>query len=109
MCSVVALYAGKGQGSEGDGFVDSVQQGDAVGVILDTTSFYAEQGGQVCVHYTLHTTYYYYTIVCSCSIPYHSRCQHGIAYNKQHVQCVVACLCSCRRSIVRFAYHIECV
>lgn len=38
---VKALYTG----SE---FVDSVNTDDDIGVVLESTSFYAEQGGQVC-------------------------------------------------------------
>ena len=46
-CRVVALYAGRGKGESGDGFVTSAAPGEAVGVILNATPFYAEQGGQV--------------------------------------------------------------
>lgn len=44
---IVALYGGKGQGSDGDGLIETATKGDVVGVILDATPYYAEQGGQV--------------------------------------------------------------
>jgi alanyl-tRNA synthetase len=43
---VLALYAGKGEGEKGDGFIPSAGTGTLVGVIVDSTPFYAEQGGQ---------------------------------------------------------------
>ncbi|GAB5031596.1 alanine-trna ligase [Nannochloropsis oceanica] len=45
---VLALYKGKGSTQDGVGFVDEVTAEDGiVAVILNTTSFYAEQGGQI--------------------------------------------------------------
>jgi len=45
---VLALYKGKGSTEDGVGFVDEVTAEDGVvAVILNTTSFYAEQGGQI--------------------------------------------------------------
>lgn len=50
---VLAVFAGKGEGEDGVGFVTSasaaVEESDqqTVGVVLDNTSFYAEGGGQV--------------------------------------------------------------
>jgi alanyl-tRNA synthetase len=45
-CRIVALF--KGRGGSTSGFFDSVSvDDDAVGVILDSTSFYYESGGQV--------------------------------------------------------------
>lgn len=45
---VVALYKGKGQTEDGVGFVEEVSAEDGVvAVILNSTSFYAEQGGQI--------------------------------------------------------------
>jgi alanyl-tRNA synthetase len=45
---VVALFLGRGQTPDGIGFVDKVQPSDGVvGVVLSTTSFYPEQGGQI--------------------------------------------------------------
>lgn len=50
---VLALFAGKGEGEDGIGFVTSASSAveesgqQTVGVVLDSTSFYAEGGGQV--------------------------------------------------------------
>ncbi len=45
---VVALYKGKGQTDDGVGFVDQVSAEDGIiAVVLNSTSFYAEQGGQI--------------------------------------------------------------
>lgn len=51
---MLAIFAGKGEGADGIGFVDSVsattadeKDQQAIGVVLDSTSFYAEGGGQV--------------------------------------------------------------
>eukprot|EP00612_Vaucheria_litorea_P007398 CAMPEP_0171475884 /NCGR_PEP_ID=MMETSP0946-20130122/3259_1 /TAXON_ID=109269 /ORGANISM="Vaucheria litorea, Strain CCMP2940" /LENGTH=961 /DNA_ID=CAMNT_0012006037 /DNA_START=8 /DNA_END=2889 /DNA_ORIENTATION=+ len=44
---IVALFAGLGKGPLQDGFVSEAVEGETIGVILDKTSFYAEQGGQV--------------------------------------------------------------
>lgn len=50
---VLAVFAGKGEGEDGVGFVTSassaVEESDqqTVGVVLDNTSYYAEGGGQV--------------------------------------------------------------
>ncbi len=45
---IVALFKGKGQTEDGVGFVEEVTAEDGVvAVILNTTSFYAEQGGQI--------------------------------------------------------------
>eukprot|EP00752_Nemacystus_decipiens_P009413 g8416.t1 len=50
---VLALFAGKGEGEDGKGFVSSVSAVAAeadqqtIGVVLDSTSFYAEGGGQI--------------------------------------------------------------
>lgn len=50
MLQVLAVFAGKGEGEDGVGFVPSdvdASEAKTVGVVLDTTSFYAEGGGQV--------------------------------------------------------------
>lgn len=53
MVKVLALFAGKEEGGDGIGFVPSassvVEESDqqTIGVVLDSTSFYAEGGGQV--------------------------------------------------------------
>lgn len=50
---VLALFAGKGEGQDGIGFVPTAssvaEESDrqTIGVVLDSTSFYAEGGGQV--------------------------------------------------------------
>ncbi|CAN0286412.1 unnamed protein product [Pylaiella littoralis] len=50
---VLALFAGKGEGEDGVGFVTSassdeeVSDQQTIGVVLDITSFYAEGGGQI--------------------------------------------------------------
>ncbi len=44
---ILALYIGCGEGDAGDGFVTSVKSGQEVGIIIDNTPFYAEQGGQI--------------------------------------------------------------
>jgi alanyl-tRNA synthetase len=45
---VVALYKGKGQTEDGVGFVEQVSADDGIiAVVLNSTSFYAEQGGQI--------------------------------------------------------------
>ena len=45
---VRALFIGRGETEDKIGFVDSVsKESSTVGVILDKTSFYAEQGGQI--------------------------------------------------------------
>merc|ERR1712176_177988 len=45
---VKALFIGRGETEDKIGFVDSVsQESSTVGIILDKTSFYAEQGGQI--------------------------------------------------------------
>ncbi len=44
---IVGLYLGCGEGEAGDGFVSSVKPGQEVGIIIDSTPFYAEQGGQI--------------------------------------------------------------
>jgi alanyl-tRNA synthetase len=45
---VKALFIGRGETEDMIGFVDSVsKESSAVGIILDKTSFYAEQGGQI--------------------------------------------------------------
>lgn len=50
---VLALFAGKGEGKDGVGFVpfssSAADESDlqTLGVVLDSTSFYAEGGGQV--------------------------------------------------------------
>lgn len=47
-CSVKGLFIGRGETEDQVGFVDSVSpESSMVGVILDKTSFYAEQGGQI--------------------------------------------------------------
>jgi alanyl-tRNA synthetase len=47
-CSVKALFIGRGETEDEIGFVDSItKESSTVGVILDKTSFYAEQGGQI--------------------------------------------------------------
>lgn len=46
--TVVALFLGRGTGSESAGFVNAVSVEDGqVGIILNSTSFYYESGGQV--------------------------------------------------------------
>lgn len=53
LTKVLALFAGKGEGEDGKGFVPSASSVAAesdkqtIGVVLDSTSFYAEGGGQV--------------------------------------------------------------
>ncbi|CAM9234039.1 unnamed protein product, partial [Hapterophycus canaliculatus] len=50
---VLALFAGKGEGEDGVGFVSSASsvaddsEQHMIGVVLDCTSFYAEGGGQI--------------------------------------------------------------
>ncbi len=44
---ILALFVGRSEGEAGDGFVSSIESGQEVGVIVDNTPFYAEQGGQV--------------------------------------------------------------
>ncbi len=45
---VKALFIGRGETEDKIGFVDSVsKESSTVGIILDKTSFYAEQGGQI--------------------------------------------------------------
>ena len=47
-CEVKALFIGRGETEDKIGFVDSVsKESSTVGIILDKTSFYAEQGGQI--------------------------------------------------------------
>ncbi len=47
-CVVKALFIGRGETEDMIGFVDSVSpESLTVGIILDKTSFYAEQGGQI--------------------------------------------------------------
>jgi alanyl-tRNA synthetase len=42
-----------------EGFVKTVEAGEEIGVILDRTCFYAEQGGQVrCTPFSLPSTYF---------------------------------------------------
>jgi len=45
--TVVAVFAGRGKGDKGDGFVAAAPPDAYCGLVLDATSFYAEMGGQV--------------------------------------------------------------
>lgn len=46
-CQIKALFIGRGETVDKIGFVDSAtSENTAVGIVLDNTSFYAEQGGQ---------------------------------------------------------------
>jgi len=47
-CTIQALFLGRGETPDGVGFIDKASSGDGhVGIVLDKTSFYAEQGGQI--------------------------------------------------------------
>lgn len=47
-CTVMALFLGRNETEDKIGFVDSVApESNAIGVILDKTSYYAESGGQI--------------------------------------------------------------
>jgi len=45
-CNIAALFVGRGETEDGIGFVQELGAGSVVGVVLDTTNFYAEAGGQ---------------------------------------------------------------
>ena len=47
-CTIQALFLGRGETPDGDGFSNTVSSDNGhVGIVLDKTSFYAEQGGQI--------------------------------------------------------------
>jgi len=47
-CTIQALFLGRGETPDGVGFANKVSSDDGyVGIVLDKTSFYAEQGGQI--------------------------------------------------------------
>lgn len=47
-CTVKALFLGRNETEDNIGFVDSVSpESSTIGIILDKTSYYAEQGGQI--------------------------------------------------------------
>jgi alanyl-tRNA synthetase len=47
-CTVKALFIGRNETEDNIGFVDSISlESSTVGVIMDMTSYYAEQGGQI--------------------------------------------------------------
>lgn len=47
-CKVVALFLGRNETEDNIGFVDSISaESSTIGVLLDKTSYYAEQGGQI--------------------------------------------------------------
>jgi len=46
-CLVQALYLGRGQTDDGIGFTPKASKGTTVGIVINKTSFYAEQGGQI--------------------------------------------------------------